>query len=73
MSWLGQCAKGVLRMGTATQAESGVEDANFLLLPDRSFHPSILLEPGPIQQDGIVKVVQTFRSGTNDIDAIDVR
>jgi hypothetical protein len=32
---------------------------------------TIFLEPGPIQQDAIVKVAQTFRSGTNDIDAID--
>jgi hypothetical protein len=32
---------------------------------------TIILEPGPIQQDAIVKVAQTFRSGTNDIDAID--
>jgi hypothetical protein len=32
---------------------------------------TIFLEPGSIQQDAIVKVAQTFRSGTNDIDAID--
>jgi len=32
---------------------------------------TIFLEPGPIQQEAIVKVAQTFRSGTNDIDAID--
>ena len=31
----------------------------------------IYVEPGPVQQDAIVKVAQTFRSGTNDIDAID--
>ena len=32
---------------------------------------TIFVEPGPVQQDAIVKVAQTFRSGTNDIDAID--
>jgi len=32
---------------------------------------TVFLEPGPVQQDAIVKIAQTFRSGTNDIDAID--
>ncbi len=32
---------------------------------------TILLQPGPVQEEAIVKVAQTFRSGTNDIDAID--
>ena len=32
---------------------------------------TILIEPGQVQQDATVKIAQTFRSGTNDIDAID--
>jgi hypothetical protein len=32
---------------------------------------SLLLEHGKVKENGIVKVAQTFRSGTNDIDAID--
>jgi hypothetical protein len=32
---------------------------------------TILLERGVIAEDAIVKIAQTFRSGTNDIDAID--
>jgi hypothetical protein len=32
---------------------------------------TVFIEPGPIQPDAIVKIAQTFRSGTNDIDAID--
>jgi hypothetical protein len=31
----------------------------------------VFLEPGPVQPDAVVKIAQTFRSGTNDIDAID--
>ena len=32
---------------------------------------SLMLEPGPVAADAIVKMAQTFRSGTNDIDALD--
>jgi hypothetical protein len=32
---------------------------------------SLLLRPGTVPPDDIVKVAQTFRSGTNDIDALD--
>ncbi len=32
---------------------------------------TILIEPGPVQANAVVKIAQTFRSGTNDIDAID--
>ena len=32
---------------------------------------SLLLQHGPLPDDAIVKMAQTFRSGTNDIDAID--
>ena len=32
---------------------------------------AMMLERGPMRDDAIVKIAQTFRSGTNDIDAID--
>jgi hypothetical protein len=32
---------------------------------------SLLLQRGPLDNDAVVKMAQTFRSGTNDIDAID--
>jgi hypothetical protein len=32
---------------------------------------TIYLEPGSVRPDSVVKIAQTFRSGTNDIDAID--
>jgi hypothetical protein len=32
---------------------------------------SLMLEPGRVPDDAIVKIAQTFRSGTNDIDALD--
>jgi hypothetical protein len=32
---------------------------------------SLLLQRGPVPDDSVVKMAQTFRSGTNDIDAID--
>src|SRR5262249_50220934 len=32
---------------------------------------SLLLQRGPVASDAVVKMAQTFRSGTNDIDAID--
>jgi len=32
---------------------------------------SLMVQRGPLQQDAVVKMAQTFRSGTGDIDAID--
>lgn len=32
---------------------------------------SLLLRRGPLREDAVVKIAQTFRSGTNDIDALD--
>jgi hypothetical protein len=32
---------------------------------------SLMLQHGPVPDDAVVKIAQTFRSGTNDIDAID--
>src|SRR4029077_15863099 len=32
---------------------------------------SLTLEPGVVPDDAVVKIAQTFRSGTNDIDAVD--
>jgi len=32
---------------------------------------TVSLEPGSVQEDALVKIAQTFRSGTNDVDAID--
>lgn len=32
---------------------------------------TLFIEPGTVQRDAIVKIAQTFRSGTNDIDAIE--
>jgi len=32
---------------------------------------SLMLQPGPVDENSIVKMAQTFRSGTNDIDATD--
>jgi hypothetical protein len=32
---------------------------------------ALILERGPVREDAVVKIAQTFRSGTNDIDAID--
>jgi hypothetical protein len=36
-----------------------------------SLENTLYLEPGQVEDDSIVKMAQTFRSGTNDIDAID--
>jgi len=32
---------------------------------------TLLISPGPLPESAVVKVAQTFRSGTNDIDAVD--
>ena len=49
---------------TATDLETNVTRA-------RSSENSLLLQRGPLPEDAIVKMAQTYRSGTNDIDAID--
>ncbi len=56
--------KGNLLVDTAmdleTNASNGLAEEN-----------ALMLERGPMRDDAMVKVAQTFRSGTNDIDAID--
>ena len=32
---------------------------------------SLLLEEGPVSRNAVVKIAQSFRTGTNDIDALD--
>lgn len=57
-------ARGDLLVDTATDLETnattGVAREN-----------SLILERGPLESNAMVKMAQTFRSGTNDIDAID--
>jgi hypothetical protein len=36
-----------------------------------SIENSLILQPAPVRDDARVKIAQTFRSGTNDIDALD--
>jgi hypothetical protein len=36
-----------------------------------SFENSLMLRHGPLEEGAVVKIAQTFRSGTNDIDALD--
>jgi hypothetical protein len=36
-----------------------------------SLENSLILEHGTVREDAVVKIAQTFRSGTNDIDAVD--
>jgi hypothetical protein len=56
--------RGELLVDTAmdleTNATKGVASEN-----------SLILQPGAVADDATVKIAQTFRSGTNDIDAID--
>jgi hypothetical protein len=56
--------RGELLIDTAmdleTNASKGLADDN-----------TMILQRGQVQEDAIVKIAQTFRSGTNDIDAID--
>jgi hypothetical protein len=47
-------------MDLETNASKGLADDN-----------TMILQRGQVQEDAIVKIAQTFRSGTNDIDAID--
>jgi hypothetical protein len=56
--------RGLLLVDTAmdleTNASKGLTREN-----------SLLLERGPVAEDAVVKIAQTFRSGTHDMDAID--
>jgi hypothetical protein len=60
----GNYARGELVVDTAmdleTNATKGLVREN-----------SLLLQPGAIAQGAVVKIAQTFRTGTNDIDAVD--
>ncbi len=47
-------------MDLETNATKGLSEEN-----------AMMLQRGPMRDDAIVKIAQTFRSGTNDIDAID--
>jgi hypothetical protein len=56
--------RGELLIDTAmdleTNATKGLVDNN-----------TMILQRGKVAEDAVVKIAQTFRSGTNDIDAID--
>jgi hypothetical protein len=56
--------RGELMIDTSTDLETNATTG--LLLEN-----ALILERGPVREDAIVKIAQTFRSGTNDIDAID--
>lgn len=56
--------RGALLVDTATDLETNATT-------NLSRENSLLLRHGPLADDATVKIAQTFRSGTNDIDAID--
>ena len=66
---------------TASQVPDNYERGEFLIDTATDLHTnaskqtvrenSILLKHGPLAADAVVKMAQTFRSGTNDIDALD--
>jgi hypothetical protein len=56
--------RGELLIDTATDLETNASK-------ELSRENSLLLQRGPLSDDAIVKMAQTFRSGTNDIDALD--
>ena len=66
---------------TASQVPDNYERGEFLIDTATHLHTnaskqtvrenSILLKHGPLAADAVVKMAQTFRSGTNDIDALD--
>jgi hypothetical protein len=56
--------RGELMTDTSTDLETNATTSLAL-------ENTLILERGPVQEDAIVKIAQTFRSGTNDIDAID--
>ena len=47
-------------MDLETNVSKGIRDEN-----------SLLIQKGEVRRDAVVKIAQTFRSGTNDIDALD--
>ncbi len=56
--------RGELLMDTAMELETNATQG-------LARENSLLLQRGPLADDAVVKMAQTFRSGTNDIDAID--
>ena len=60
----GNYEKGELVIDTAMDLETNVSH-------DFAGDNSLLLKRGPVSQSAMVKMAQTFRTGTNDIDALD--
>jgi hypothetical protein len=60
----GNYERGELVMDTATDLETNATN-------NLSRENSLLLKHGPLSDRAAVEIAQTFRSGTNDIDAID--
>ena len=56
--------KGELVVDTAMDLETNVSN-------DFAGNNSLILKRGPVSPSAVVKMAQTFRSGTNDIDALD--
>jgi hypothetical protein len=56
--------RGELLIDTATDLETNVTKG-------LARENSLMLQPGPVPDDSVVKMAQTFRSGTHDIDAVD--
>ena len=57
-------ARGEVLVDTAMELETNVTKG---LVRENS----LVLEKGEVRPDAVVKMAQTFRSGTNDIDAVD--
>ena len=60
----GNYEKGELLMDTAMDLETNVSN-------DFAGDNSLILRRGPVSSNAVVKMAQTFRTGTNDIDALD--
>ena len=60
----GNYEKGELLVDTAMDLETNVSN-------DFAGDNSLILKPGPVAPSSVVKMAQTFRTGTNDIDALD--
>lgn len=60
----GNYEKGELLVDTAMDLETNVSN-------DFAGDNSLILKRGPVSQSAVVKMAQTFRTGTNDIDALD--
>jgi hypothetical protein len=56
--------RGELMIDTATDLETNATKG-------LAIENALILQRGQVREDAIVKIAQTFRSGTNDIDAID--